>query len=453
MKKLLFMCLFCMLIIPAIAMAQTSLTPQKAEALAEQAYIFGYPLLIMETGKIVISTNDNGELELNRFNHAQTFPDASFIDVVSPNADTLYTQAWPNLDNNAVMMTFPAMPDRYYVMQFMDAWSNVFASIGSRTSGSDAITFVVAGPNWQGPLPQDIGILRAPTGTVWMVGRVQTNGSEDYAAVHAIQEQMQIRTLGSDKPVLASFNADPAKAPVAQMDAMDADLFFPLLNTLMIANPPSTADQPLLDELAAICVGPGLECEAPTTEIHEAILRGFTRAQQAVIDDMDMQEFRKNGVWDIMPANTGHYGTDYQLRTYIAHVGLGANVPEDAIYPSTSHDEDGNPLNGAHKYVIRFENGQLPPVKGFWSITMYNDQQFFVDNLINRYAIGDRDALKLNADGSLTIYVQNASPGQALESNWLPAPKDDFNLIMRLYWPEEAIINNTWPAPTLKRMD
>lgn len=455
MKKLLLLCLFCILALPAGAATQAPLTPQKAEALAERAYIFGYPLLIMETSKSVISANDNNELLLNRFNHAQTFPDASFTDVVSPNADTLYTQAWLDLDNNAVMLTFPAMPDRYYVMQFMDAWSNVFASIGSRTSGSDAITFVVAGPNWQGPLPQDIGILRSPTSTVWMVGRVQTNGSEDYAAVHAIQEQMRIRTLGGDEPAMARFKVDNGLAPVAQMDTMDALTFFSLLNQLMATNPPASIDELFMREIAAIGIVPGQTFDPETLppEIWAAIQKGFAKGHEYIAEDLGAPESRKNGVWDIMPENIGHFGADYTLRAYIAHVGLGANVPEDAIYPSTRHDADGEPLNGAHKYVIHFENDELPPVKGFWSITMYNDRQFFVENPVNRYAIGDRDDLKLNGDGSLTIYVQNAAPGKELESNWLPAPKGDFNLIMRLYWPEEPIVNNTWPAPALKRMD
>jgi len=149
--------------------------------------------------------------------------------------------------------------------------------------------------------------------------------------------------------------------------------------------------------------------------------------------------------------NLGHYGTDYLWRAVVAMVGLGANLPEDAIYPRAAKDAEGQPLSGANKYELRFAKGQFPPVGAFWSITLYNSSQFFVKNPINRFAIGDRDKLAFDEDGSLAIYIQNESPGPTRESNWLPAPKDAFSLTMRLYWPKRQVLEGTWKPPAVQR--
>ena len=154
----------------------------------------------------------------------------------------------------------------------------------------------------------------------------------------------------------------------------------------------------------------------------------------------------------ILPDNTANFGTDYAWRAVVAMVGLGANLPEDAVYPHATADSEGQPFVGTNKYVIRFEKGQLPPARAFWSITMYNAQQFLVQNPIHRYAIGDRDKLKFDADGSLPIYVQSVSPGQDKESNWLPTPHDSFNLFMRLYWPTDEVLNGRWTIPAVERV-
>src|SRR5262249_16807925 len=154
----------------------------------------------------------------------------------------------------------------------------------------------------------------------------------------------------------------------------------------------------------------------------------------------------------ILPDNVGKFGTDYELRAMVALLGLGANLPEDAIYPHTIIDTHGQPLNGKNSYVIHFRKGQLPPAKAFWSITPYNSKQFFIPNAIGRYAIGDRDNLKMGADGSLTIHPSQASPGADRESNWLPVGNDAFNLIMRLYWPKPEAINGTWKVPGVERL-
>lgn len=155
--------------------------------------------------------------------------------------------------------------------------------------------------------------------------------------------------------------------------------------------------------------------------------------------------------WMVATGDMGNYGTNYDMRAGVAKVGLGANLPADAVYPMARLDGDGQPLKGANKYVVHFDKGQTPPANAFWSLTMYNSRQFFVANPISRYAIGDRDKLKFNTDGSLDIYIQHDSPGKEKESNWLPADAGDFNMIMRIYWPKEGVLNGGWAPPPVKK--
>ncbi len=425
---------------------------EKQTALAAQAYIFGYPLLIMDATRREMTSGPNGQNLTNHIFHAREFPDHTFTDVVSPNADTLYSFAWLDLSDSPVVFSLPDTGDRYYVMQFLDAWTNDFASLGSRTTGNRAGTFLITGPAWKGDVPHGMTQVEAPTNMVWILGRTQTNGKDDYAAVHAIQDKYSARPLVEVSLPAVTPDTDNA-SPLEKVERLDAASFFSELNRLMVNNPPTDADALLLDNLAALSIGPGREFDMAKMppNVMDAIEKG-TAAGLAAIREVDASTLsrRMNG-WTILPESVGHYGTNYLLRAFIARFGLGANLPEDAVYPTISADADGAHLNGQNRYIIRFAPGQLPPVNAFWSISMYNDQQRFVDNPLGRYAIGDRDPLTADADGGLTLYVQHDSPGADREANWLPAPAGEFNLIMRLYWPKPAILNGTWPMPGLEK--
>ena len=247
---------------------------------------------------------------------------------------------------------------------------------------------------------------------------------------------------------------DTKTPPVEQVAKMDAADFFGRLADLLTDNPPTEDDKAMVEKLAKIGIVAGKSFDA--TKLDRAAAKGLERGAAAGRDSIFAGAKKPQGKmvngWDMM-MNIGRYGTNYPFRAVVALVGLGANLPEDAIYPHAKVDSDGKPLSGANRYTIHFAKGQLPPVGAFWSITMYNSKQFFVDNPINRYAIGDRDKLKFNDDGSLTLYFQHESPGKDKESNWLPAPKDSFNLFMRLYWPKPAIIEGTWKPPTVERVN
>lgn len=431
------------------------------DAVAEEAYAFGYPLVLMDVTRQVSTAPRPEALAAppNRFVHVREFPDASFTSVVSPNNDTLYSAAWLDLSREPVVLSVPDTGGRYYLMPMLDGWTNVFASPGSRTTGNGEGHFAVTGPRWNGSLPADVREIRAPTEMVWIIGRTQTDGKRDYPAVHAIQDGFRLTPLSGwgrpytppeDVPVRGG--VDRTTAPVDQVARMDAATFFGRLNELMVGNPPAPADADAMERFAAVGVKPGAPFDP--ARLDPAARAAVERAPAAVLEKLKRAatpEPAPGNEWDVK-RGLGRYGTDYGKRALVALVGLGANLTEDALYPRAVADADGEPLTGANRYVLHFEPGETPPARAFWSVTMYDTRQFLVDNPIDRYAIGDRDALKINPDGSLDILIQHDSPGKERESNWLPAPEGPFNLILRLYWPEVRAVDGTWQPPGVRRV-
>jgi hypothetical protein len=443
-------------------MSNMKLGKEDALAIGEDAYVFGYPLVLMDVTQSVMTAVPKVEerkAPINQFLHLGAFPDATFTDVVSPNADTLYSTAWIHLTKEPIILSVPAMGNRYYLMEMLDAWTNVFASPGTRTTGNGKGDFAIVGPGWKGQLPGGVKEIKSPTNMVWLIGRTQTNGKDDYAAVHAIQKQYGLTPLSAwgknykaPDSVPVEKGVDTKTPPVEQVARMDSPTFFARMNVLMKDNPPVSADTPALKRFAEVGITPGkpLNIGEYDLAVAEGLEQAVRTGQAKIATEAQRALGRKVNGWDVM-TNLGRYGTNYLFRAVVALVGLGANLPEDAIYPRATTDADGEPLVGANRYVIEFPKGQLPPVGAFWSITMYNSKQFFIANPINRYAIGDRDDLKSNDDGSVTIYIQHESPGADKESNWLPAPKDKFNLFTRLYFPKKEIIDGIWKIPPVKR--
>ena len=429
---------------------------------ATDAYIYGYPLVLMDVTRQVM-TNVSSPVDkaapVNQIANMRKFPEPSDNVVVSPNADTLYSVSFLDLVREPMVLSVPETGNRYYLMQMLDAWTNVFSAPGTRTTGNGKCDFAIVGPSSKGTLPENLKVIKAPTSLVWIIGRTQTDGKEDYAAVNAIQDRYKLRPLSAfGKVTTAAVRAavDPSvdmkTPPVEQVARMDANTFFSRLNTLMKDNPPAAADSDDLKRFAPLGIAPGKPFDlslnpAIAKSLQEGVRNGLVR----IVAEAKKTHGKVVNGWEFM-GDVGRYGTNYLWRAVVALVGLGANLPEDAIYPRATKDADGQPLNGANEYVIRFGQGRLPPVGAFWSITLYNSKQFFAPNPINRYAIGDRDKLKFDDDGSLSIYIQNESPGKDKESNWLPAPKDSFNLFMRLYWPKKEILEGKWVAPEIERV-
>ncbi len=447
--------------------APTNESANAARTAARAAYIYGYPLVLMDVTRAkftnVSHPTDSGSAPTNQFGNIKAFPDATFTDVVSPNADTLYSSAWLDLQKEPIVLSVPDTHGRYYLMPMLDGWTNVFASPGKRTTGTGKGDFAITGPHWTGTLPAHVKEIKSPTDMVWIIGRTQTNGKADFAAVNALQAQYKLtplsawgKTYAPPKDVPTDPSVDMKTPPVETVAAMDATTFFNRLAKLMKDSPPADADGPMVAKLASIGVilGQPFDLNKSGSDVAKAISDGADDGKKRVIElGHNPGNMKMANGWMIATGDMGSYGTSYDTRAGVAVVGLGANLLADATYPMARGDGDGQPLNGTNKYAVHFDKGQTPPANAFWSLTMYNAKQAFVANPINRYAIGDRDKLKFNQDGSLDIYLQHDSPGKDKASNWLPADAGEFNVIMRIYWPKETVLNGTWTPPAIKKVE
>lgn len=458
-------------LIAVLALACTSLfftaqaqvpSPDEAHEIAEEAYIYAYPLVLMElTRKVATGASDTDQMRapINRFSHRRTFPDAKFKDVVRPNADTLYSSLWFDVGDEPLVLTLPDTAGRYHVIPLMDMWTDVFASLGTRTTGNHGGTFAIVGPDWKGTLPDGVGMIRSPTNVGWIIGRYQTNGPRDYPNVHKLQAGLQARPLSSGDAATDAAGgaqmpaADRGIPPVVQAATMEPAQFFAMFAELMKRNPPHASDYAILRrmERLGIVVGKDFDLAETSTVIQQAIAKGAKDGYQRIVSRRSAMRITGNG-WMAIGNSLGVYGNDYLQRAFVAYAGLGALPPEEAIYPMAAFDGEGKPLNGASRYVIRFEKDQIPPADAFWSLTMYGEDQFFVDNPLQRFALGDRDTLQFNPDGSLDLYVQATSPGAEKESNWLPAPNGAFTMNMRLYLPRPEAIDGRWSPPLIRQV-
>ena len=435
--------------------------------LAVEAYIYGYPLVTTEMTRRVITNVQKPEGSKGPMGHLiklREYPNASFKDVTAPNADTLYTTAFIDVAKEPWVLSIPDMKDRYFLFPMLDGWTTVFQVPGKRTTGDGAQSYAITGPGWEGELPEGVTEYKSPTSIVWILGRIYCDGTpEDYKAVHQLQDECKLVPLsayGKDwTPPAGKVNPsiDMKTAVREQVNRMDAAEYFTLLCELMKTNPPTAADAEAIEKFSQIGIVPGQAFDK--SKLDAAFVKripdfAFHRIMlHFKFSDGDVSDV--NG-WGYT-TKTGIYGTNYLQRALVTAIGLGANRPEDAVYPTSLKAKEGlfgRAYHGSNKYVLTFPKGQLPPARGFWSVTMYNDQYFFVENPINRYSISARQDLKTNPDGSTDIFIQHESPGANKESNWLPAPKDKFILMMRIYWPDDnppSILNGSWIIPPVRK--
>ncbi|MBI4905927.1 MAG: DUF1254 domain-containing protein [Acidobacteria bacterium] len=437
-----------------LSLLAASLSGQPTDrALEEQAYSAGIQAYIYGLApNIMAVTRDQAAppQRRNRISHAAALATHQSRSVVAPNNDTLYSTAWLDLAQGPQLLHLPVIR-RYHTVQFLDAYTNNFAYAGTRTTGSDGGDFVIHGPGWRGKIPTGARVIAAPTNTVWIIARFLVDGPADIPNVAAIQKQITLKPLERPAPT------DPAGPPIGRgkpvvpvINGMNPQEFYGTLARAWIANPPPSRDEAIIKQLEPIGLKPGkpfdYEALPPATQ------RGLTRALVSAREIVASGAMQRTGAslgnnWraaDITP-----WGVDYLRRARIALLGLGALDPEEAIYPGTSIDAAGQPLTGSKNYVLRFEPKQLPPVNAFWSLTIYDEQRFLVENDINRYAIGDRTkGLRYEPDGALLIYIQHNRP-TGRESNWLPAPSGPFSLNLRLYLPKPEALNGAWQLPKI----
>ena len=455
------------------AQAQSSITEEEAYAIGVDAYLYFYPIVTMDITRKQISNIEPGKGfcgPMNTFVNLSEYPPADMKTVVRPNFDTLYSSAWLDLTKEPMIVSVPDTGGRYYLLPMLDMWTDVFASPGWRTTGTGGGDFIIVPPGWRPDLrdrliekfnlPKETQRIDAPTPYVWIIGRTKTDGPQDYEAVHKIQAGYKITPLSQwgKTPEPAEVKIDPTidmkTPPKLQVDTMEASKFFAYAAELLKVNPPHITDQPIiaLMKRIGIEVGQSFNIDKVDPAVAKALERVPQGAQALMKWKVPTLARVANG-WSMNTDTMGVYGNYYLKRAIVAQLGLGANLPEDAIYPSNLADESGKPLDGVNKYTIHFDKGATPPVGAFWSITLYDPQGFQVENSMYRFAVSSWMPFTYNQDGSLDLYFQNESPGAAKEANWLPAPKGPFNLLMRLYAPKSEALTGKWNPPPVMRAE
>ena len=438
-------------------------SPDRSQALEDlafsvgvQAYLYGYPLVLMGATERTFLTRG---VPVNHFAHLPNLSTPATRAVVYPNVDTLYSSAWLDLSQGPLWLHVPEIRGRYYTVQFMDAYTDNFAYVGTRTNGGAAMDYAIVAARSQAVVPAALTKIEAPTPVVWVLGRLLAGDTEDdLAPARALQRQFTLAPLreygkGPAPPDGPPPNpAGSARRPPPRLVAgMNAGEFYGELARLMKTSLPRDRDAPLVRQFAVAGLAPG---EAFDIEkLDPSVRRGLTRAAAAARNMIEAKIGAigavRNG-WQFQ--EIGKWGDDFLRRSAYAWLGLAGNDPEEAIYIGAFTDGDGRPLDGAHEYKLHFDRGKTPPVGAFWSVTMYDRDRYLVENRLRRYAIRDRTpGLRYNADGSLDIFVaREESAGQ--RSNWLPAAAGEFSLQIRLYLPKPEVLSGAWQPPAVTRL-
>jgi hypothetical protein len=456
----------------ATAAQSEDIAPADARQIAEDAYIYGYSLVTTEVTRVQgtnIPKSEPGKLgaPMNQFANVPRYPPADYRGVSAPNADTLYSIAWLDL-SEPIVFSHPDMGSRFYLFEMVDLWmTDLESSPSARTAGGMAANYLITGPGWSGTVPA--GMLHIPMATRYMVilGRTYADGAEeDYKAVNDLQAQYKITPLSAwgksytyqAPPVNANPGFSMTENPQATILAMGTAGYFNLMAKLMggVA-PPAVEDAPILARMAKIGLVPGQPFEM--AKLDPAVQAALQDIPTTALKKIEANKANLGAIVDgwVETIGLGTYGANYIKRAVVAAFGWPANQEKDAVYPYTEVDSAGHKLTGANKYTLTFPKDATPPVDGFWSITMYEIDRgwWFVPNALNKFTVSLRDKPKYNADGSLTLYFQNESPGADKEANWLPAPKGEFIPMLRMYWPKEqspSILNGTWKAPPVVKV-
>jgi hypothetical protein len=455
--------LLTLLAAPSGARAEATISEQEAHAIGVDAYLYFYPLITMDVTRKQFTNIEPGKEfgrgPMNAFASMPAYPAASDKGVVRYNFDTLYSAVWLDMTNEPMIVSVPDTGGRYYLLPMLDMWTDVFASPGWRTTGTQAGNFLITPPGWSGTVPSGMTRISAPTPIVWIIARTKTDGPSDYDAVHKIQSGYRVTPLSewgkAAKPVEVKVDptVDMKTPPKVQVDSMPADRFFAYAAELLKVIPPHITDQPMIAQLKKIGFEPGkgFDLDKADPAIRNALMGIPAEARRLMEWKIPTLARVVNG-WSMNTDTMGVYGNYYLKRAIVAQVGLGANLPEDAIYPVNLGDESGKPLDGANKYALHFNKGETPPANAFWSVTLYDSQGFQVPNALGRFNVASWMPLKYNGDGSLDLYFQNENPGVDKEANWLPAPKGAFNLLMRLYAPKSEALTGLWNPPRVIRV-
>jgi len=452
----------------ADAAAASEAKVNEAKQIAQDAYVYGYSLITTEVTRNQMSNVPKAEglqAPMGQFVNVPRYPPADYRGVSAPNADTLYSLAWVDLAEPQVV-SHPDMGKRFYLFEMVDLWMTIVQTPGSRPDGGAAANYLLTGPGWSGDVPAGMKHIAFPTRYIVILGRTYADGQpQDYKTVNALQAKYSIVPLSSfgkpftyvAPPVNTNLGYSMTDKPQAVILGMDTGAYFNLMAKLMCKDaPPAAEDAPLVARMATLGIVPckPFDFAALDPAVQTALKDLPQTGLKAIEANKNNMGKMVNG-W-VISKGLGRYGTDYMKRAVVAAFGWPANLEDDAVYPYTEVDSKGEKLTGANKYTLTFAKGQTPPVDGFWSITMYmvDGGWWFVPNVLNKFTVSPRDKLKTNADGSTTLYFQTDSPGKALESNWLPAPKGEFIPMMRMYGPSQknpSVLDGTWAPPVIEK--
>jgi hypothetical protein len=444
------------------ASAMDAVSPAEARAIAKEAYIYGYPLVDnyrVEYAYFVDRSSSEFKAPWNQITNIPRVFTPTDVAVQTPNSDTPYS--WLGLDLRAqpIILTLPPMDrkDRYFSVQFTDAYTFNFDYLGTSTSGNDGGTFMVAGPDWKGDTPKGVQrVIRSQTQFIVVVYRTQVFNPADLENVKKIQSGYKVQTLssflGTAAPQAAAQIDFPK--PITAAEQKTSLEFFNLLNFVLQFCPTDPSETDLMARFSKIGVGAGkpFDPNKLTPGMKAAFEQGRADAFAEFAGGVKQMTEGKLTSGDLF--GTREYMKNNYLFRWLGTIGIYGNSKQEAMYPIYYVDSTGQKLNGGNRYTLRFAPGQFPPVNAFWSLTMYDlPASLLVANPIDRYLINSPmlPQLKLDPDGGLTLLIQNESPGKDKEANWLPAPKGPFAMYMRLYWPKKEALEGEWTAPKVKR--
>ena len=433
-----------------MTLARTATTD--ASAIAEQAFVFAYPLVLMELTRaaataVTAPSPETMRAPMNRMVHARSARERPADQAQPPNADMLCSAAWLDLRAGPVALSVPDTHGRYYVLTMFDMWTEVFGTVGARTTGTGAGTYAITGPEWHGSaLPAGVLPIAAPTHFVEIIGHTQADDDEQDAA-RVIQDGYRLWRLGGRWQTTAAPGREAAPAaegssPVEMLDRMDPATFFAEVARLLRFNPPHAEDWPIVARVREAGLLGSWDALTPATR--DAVEEGVREGAARVRAEAESPAGDVVGRWRVY-YELGRFGTDYLRRAGAARAGLAAEPAADELPALANTDADGRPLSGRHHYVLRFAPDAPPPVNGFWSLTTYGEGTLAVQEW---RSIGDRHGLMVDLDGSLPIHIQHERPARERE-----APSVEFNVVLRLYCPRGEVLGRDWVPPALTRVD
>ncbi|MEO0883695.1 MAG: DUF1254 domain-containing protein [Pseudomonadota bacterium] len=435
--------------------------PGLSLAEAEAIYDYAYPLVIMKISQDVMFTVPfRPPTTPNHFIHFKRLAQPEQRAVVLGNRNTLYSVGWVDLSKGPVIFEIPDMGDRYYVMPLLDAWTNTFRSLGSRTTGQGAQSYLLVNKTWGGEAPDGHEVITSPTNMVWITGRIQADSAEDAVEAAKLQTEYKLVTLeesqGASDPFAdyqPTFQAATVRLPVPFSLNMSADAFYDTFLAQWQANSPPASDAPMvaLLERSGLLSGSDVAFSDLEPTVREQLEAGLIAKQevykQAFYEGTEQSE---NWIFNL-DTDMGDWGTDFARRAYWAVWGLGTNIVEDAVYGVSQLDENLAALNGANTYRLHFKAGDTPPTSAFWSVTNYDVEGYLERNAVDRYSLGSNHDLAYNEDGSLDVYLSHTQP-EDVALNWVPTPAGDFKTLLRIYWPDEAVLNGDWDLPAIQKV-